>query len=87
MAVLKMWPSSNDTAGCKRATATHELLDDKSCIFCFFGFGIRHGKSPDVSPAESFGAIMLENVKLLDEDPKGIDRQLLVKTVTEVLGS
>ena len=38
-----------------------------------------------MNPAEIVGAIMQENVKLLDVDPKDIYRQLLVKTLTEVL--
>ena len=66
----------------------HTLFNGENLhFFRFSGFGRWPGKSPDMNPAESVGAIMQEEVenKLLDVDPKNIDRELLVKTVTEVL--
>ena len=56
-------------------------------FFRFSGYGRWPGKSPDMNPAESVGAIMQERVEraLLDVDPKDIDRDLLLETTTKVL--
>ena len=71
-----------------RAKATHELLDAAGLdFFRFSGYGRWPGKSCDMNPAESVGAIMQERVEheLLDVDPKNITRDLLVETTTAVL--
>ena len=78
----------HDMAGCMRAKLTHELLDNENLdFFRFSGYGRWPGKSPDMNPAESVGAIMQERVEraLLDVEPKDIDRDLLVETTTEIL--
>ncbi len=78
----------HDMAGCMRANATHALLDEQKLdFFRFSGYGRWPGKSPDMNPAESVGAIMQERVEraLLDVDPKDIDRELLLETTTQVL--
>ena len=78
----------HDMAGCMRANATHELLDkEKLDFFRYSGYGRWPGKSPDMNPAESVGAIMQERVEraLIDVDPKDIDCDLLVETTTGVL--
>ena len=78
----------HDMAGCMRARASHELLDERKLdVFRFSGYGRWPGKSPDMKPAESVGAIMQERVEraLLDVDPKYIDRDLLLETTTKVL--
>ena len=75
-------------AGCMRAKLTHELLDNENLDFSWFsGYGRWPGKSPDMNPAESVGAIMHERVEraLLDVEPKNIDRDRLVETTTEIL--
>ena len=64
------------------------MLDDENIdFFRFSGYGRWPGKSADLNPAESVGAIMQERVedKLLDIDPKDIDRTLLLRTVKGVL--
>ena len=71
-----------------RAKKTHELLDAaKLDFFRYDGFGRWTGKSADLNPAESVGAIMQERVEeeLLEADPKGITRDILVRTINRVL--
>ena len=71
-----------------RANATHELLDEgKLDFFRFSGYGRWPGKSPDMNPTESMGAIMQERVEsaLLFVDSKDIDRDLHLETMTRVL--
>lgn len=78
----------HDMAGCMRAKQTHELLDDEKLdFFRYNGFGRWPGKSADLNPAESIGAIMQEQVEdeLLEVDPKDITREVLVRTINQVL--
>lgn len=78
----------HDMAGCMRAKATHDLLDEEKLdFFRFNGYGRWPGKSADLNPAESVGAIMQERVEnaLLNIDPKDITKQILVRTITDVL--
>lgn len=78
----------HDMAGCTRAKKSHDPLDaEKLDIFRYDGFGRWPGKSADINPAESTGAIMQERVEdeLLEVDPKDITREVLVRTINKVL--
>ena len=78
----------HDMAGCMRAKETHDLLDEKNVdFFRFSGYGRWPGKSPDMNPAESVGAILQESVEdeLIEKDPATITREDLVRAVTKTL--
>ena len=70
-----------------RAKATHDCLTLRAWTFSGSLDTKGPGKSCDMNPAESVGAIMQERVEheLLDVDPKDITRELLVETTTAVL--
>ena len=56
-------------------------------FFRFSGYGRWPGKSPDMNPAESVGAILQESVEdeLIEKDPATITREDLVRAVTKSL--
>ena len=67
----------HDMAGCMRAKETHDLLDEKNVdFFRVSGYGRWPGKSPDMNPAESVGAILQVSVEdeLIEKDPATITR-------------
>ena len=69
-----------DMAGCTGAKITHELLDsEKLNFFRYDGFGRRPGRSLELNPAKSIGAITQEKVEdgeLLIVDPINITCQV-----------